>query len=351
MRFWKNSMFLVIFLAFTSISTQSLAQAVLPDTIRDCASARVWLKRNWYDGKYRQLGYNSARGKMYGYIDNVNDSLECVYGGYRQFHRRGNEATSILPINAEHTVPQSFFNQSEPMRGDIFHLFPTYDDWNAERANYPFAEIADPLTTNWTRNTTATSVIPTVAINEYSEFNIRNSTYEPREIQKGNTARAIFYFFVVYPTQAGDITRLGSLNTLLQWHEQDLPDAKEIARNVSIEQYQGNRNFFIDNPSWVRRAWFCTTPVVENAEAVNYLTLSPNPARNELNLRFFSEKEFTSKILIYNNLGQVVYSENASIYSGDQTLSLPIETLENGIYILRIQDENGPVSTKKFVKQ
>ena len=35
----------------------------------------------------------------------------------------------------------------------------------------------------------------------------------------------------------------------LEWNKQDPPDANEIRRNNLIEEYQGNRNPFIDNPS------------------------------------------------------------------------------------------------------
>ncbi len=169
----------------------------LPNNL-DCVGSRTWIKQNFYDGKFTTLGYSTARKKMYAYIDNNNDTLVCIYGGYRQYHRRGNEITSILPINCEHTIPQSFFNSIEPMVCDIHHLFPTYDDWNSVRANYPFADIPDAMTTQWMRNISSQSAIPTQGIDEWAEFNIRNSTFEPREQQKGNTARAIFYFYTVY---------------------------------------------------------------------------------------------------------------------------------------------------------
>ena len=43
---------------------------------------------------------------------------------------------------------------------------------------------------------------------------------------------------------------MGKLSALIQWHQQDPVDAKEIARNNAIFGYQGNRNPFIDDPSW-----------------------------------------------------------------------------------------------------
>jgi len=47
------------------------------------------------------------------------------------------------------------------------------------------------------------------------------------------------------------IAYMGKLTVLLQWHQQDPVDAKEMARNNAVFGYQGNRNPFIDNPTWV----------------------------------------------------------------------------------------------------
>ncbi|MEL7428320.1 MAG: endonuclease, partial [Bacteroidota bacterium] len=139
------------------------------------------------------------------------------------------------------------------MKSDIHHLFPTYKNWNSTRSNYAFAEIDDNQTTRWMRNTSYQSSIPSSNIDEYSEY--ANGKFEPREDHKGNVARAVFYFYTMYPTQAGSITSVGNLNTLYQWHLNDPVDAAEIARNNAIEQYQGNRNPYIDQPNLVGRAW------------------------------------------------------------------------------------------------
>ena len=45
--------------------------------------------------------------------------------------------------NREHTVPQSWFNESSPMKADIVHVVPTDGYVNNRRSNYPFAEVAN----------------------------------------------------------------------------------------------------------------------------------------------------------------------------------------------------------------
>ena len=215
------------------------------------------------------LGYdgsNGARAKMYGNCDNQGGTVTCVYGGYTINHPSGSTLTSIsLPngkiINAEHTVPQSFFNQTPILRADMCHLFPTYELWNNVRGSFPFAEIPDAQTTQWhILLNNATSSIPSSNIGDYSEA--RTGSYEPREIQKGNTARAILYFYTVYEDQMNTtynhpITDVASIQTLYNWHIQDPVTQADIDRNNCIKTYQGNGNPYIDNPQWVAEVFGC----------------------------------------------------------------------------------------------
>lgn len=82
--------------------------------------------------------------------------------------------------------------------------------------------------------------------------------YEPLLQDKGDVARACFYMALVYPSNCtlvnsypGGGNTLGHLNTLLQWHELDPVDEFEMRRNNLIyDNYQHNRNPFIDHPEW-----------------------------------------------------------------------------------------------------
>lgn len=248
-------------------------QAPPPDLTGE--ALKQWLRDNTYTGKIDPLGYTTARMYMYNYIDNHNNTITDVYGGYEKYWTYGGTGTNPTPINCEHTVPQSYFNYADPMKSDIHHLFPAYDAWNSTRSNYPFAEIPDTETTKWMRYDQSQSGIPTSFIDEYSEY--ANGKFEPREDHKGNVARAIFYFYTMYPTEAGPIDQVADPNTLFQWHLQDPVDAQELDRNAQIEQYQGNRNPYIDNPELVARAWGFTNPNMPPATPAN-LTLTPSSA-------------------------------------------------------------------------
>jgi deoxyribonuclease-1 len=76
------------------------------------------------------------------------------------------------------------------------------------------------------------------------EVNKYKRRAEPRPKVRGNIARAMFYMQQKYGLTI--FKKQGEL--LKQWHRQDPPDAEERRRNDAIEQIQGSRNQFIDQP-------------------------------------------------------------------------------------------------------
>ncbi|MBC8083848.1 MAG: endonuclease, partial [Hymenobacter sp.] len=220
-----------------------------------------WLRQNWYDGRRTVLAYGEARGRMYNYIDNQGGRVVCVYSGYTENVPLDSSSTNpgvVNQINCEHSIPQSWFNETVRMRSDIHHLFPTFITWNSDRDSDPFAEIPDAQTLKWVRNNQSQTTIPTTSIDEYSEDT--NTQIEPREDHKGNLARAAFYFYTMHQGQAFDagkdtITALADLNTLYQWHLADPVDARERERNRRTAKSQGNFNPFIAYPDLVARAY------------------------------------------------------------------------------------------------
>jgi len=181
---------------------------------------------------YNSLGYTTARDNMYGSIDNKGGDVTCVYTNRSATFntRAGANANSF---NTEHTFPQGFYNQNEPMRSDIHHLFPTDVSANSTRNNHPFGVVANP-----------TSLLP--GGSKYG-----NSTFEPRDPHKGACARAMMYFVIRYQDYANHFS--GQENILKQWHWDYLPSTDEENRNDDIAALQNNRNPFVDYPQFVER--------------------------------------------------------------------------------------------------
>ena len=214
---------------------------------------RAWFKSNWYDGQHSSLGYNEGRRQMYGYTDILgNGNIECIYTGFQQ---GGGFVTYPNPINAEHIVPQSFFGSDEPMRSDIYILRPCHGSANSSRSNDPFGEVNDNQAQWYGVNGNTYTSTGNEPANSDNWSEGTGSLWEPRESKKGDVARAVFYYYTMYPNQGSSISACGDLETLYDWHVNDPPDAAEISRNTKINQVQGNKNPYVENPDWVYLAW------------------------------------------------------------------------------------------------
>ena len=218
---------------------------------------REYLRKTWFEGKHKSLSYNEARMEMYSNVDSADDAY--VYGVYTGYRQKAKLTTFLDPINAEHTVPQSWFDKKVPMKSDIHHLFPTHKDPNTRRGTLPFGEIKTPTVWLGLSDGKYVKVGSLPARNEesYSEL-LKGTMFEPPENQKGNTARAIAYFYTMYPTQAGSIDRIfyrNNIQLLADWHKADPVDDAERKRNTRIKKVQGNSNPYIEHPEWLCRAW------------------------------------------------------------------------------------------------
>ena len=190
------------------------------------ADLKVWLKRETYLSKHKLHSYKTARKLMYNYIDNIDNEITGVYSGYKVSWEYGGEGNNPFPINCEHTVPQSFFKGSSPMKSDLHHIYPTFNRWNSYRSNSPYGEIEDGKTEKWFRKASLSFDKPDAEeINEYSEYTRKK--FEPRESHKGNVARAIFYFYTMYAKRVRPISSLAKVETLIKWHKQDPVDREE----------------------------------------------------------------------------------------------------------------------------
>ncbi len=223
---------------------------------------RAWLRAHWHEGRHRFLGYNLARRAMFSSIDVAEDGR--VYGVYSGFSQPARDTTFLDPIDTEHTVPQSWFDQDEPMRSDLHALFPTHRHANQARDADPFGEIDDAQTEVWfgadgSRLIELTEA-PADRRDTFAED--RRGEFEPPEGHEGDLARAVFYFYTMYPDVAGTIDDIAAdgVAQLHQWHLDDPPDAKERARNDRVEGIQGNRNPYVDRPGWACRAFEVPCP-------------------------------------------------------------------------------------------
>lgn len=192
-----------------------------------------------------------------------NNAANClqVYSGV-------SVAKSLFPsggANTEHCWPNSYgIDDGAPAHGDLFNLRVCDENVNSTRGNKYFDDVGG--------STPAHAEAPLCRTD--------STRWEPRLVEKGDLARAMFYLDVRYEGDGTDgfarnlqltddiasITtannNMGRLSTLVDWHFRDPVAIEEMQRNHKIftgcgygagtfQSCQQNRNPFIDRPEFV----------------------------------------------------------------------------------------------------
>lgn len=127
------------------------------------------------------------------------------------------------------------------LEADMHNLFPADRRINSARSDLLFGEIPGEERRHRDRDEQTCDF----------ENDTKDGIAEPRPAVRGNLARAIFYMIREYGLPI-DRTML---SLLLQWHQADPADHRETQLNDRIEELQGNRNPFIDDPKLARKVF------------------------------------------------------------------------------------------------
>lgn len=249
--------FILIFLFLFSISIYSQ----IPDGYYDGTSglsgdALKSTLNNIIDG-HNELSYTAVKEalKDTDEDDNNSNNIICLYTGWS--YAKTEFGNGSEQWNREHTWSKSHgdFGDSPPAGTDLHHLRPTDASVNSAKNNRDF----DFGATEYIDGSGATGCYYSTDI------------WEPRDTEKGDVARMIFYMATRYEGEGGEPDLeivdyintapskepyYGKLNTLLAWHNDDPVDNWEMDRNdVIYYSYQNNRNPFIDHPEFVEEIW------------------------------------------------------------------------------------------------
>ena len=248
-------------------------------------------KDNGYDGLYN--GYPTTDSDHFYENDGTvldmyseNPTGTDPYTYRHGIKKCGNYSVEGDCYNREHIVPQSFFNQQSPMRGDIHFVRPTDGKVNGMRSNYPFGAVNSPSFTS--KN--GTKVGPS------SSPGYGGTVAEPIDEFKGDIARMVFYFVTRYESRLSSFSTGNMLggspypglqawekDVLLAWSIQDPVSPTEIERNNASHVFQKNRNPFIDHPEWVQLIWGSQTVDTQAPSApTNLAVLSTSTASANL---------------------------------------------------------------------
>lgn len=245
--------------------------------------------------------------------------------------------------NKEHVWPQSRgdFGRTWGAGSDVHNLRACNGSINSSRSNFNFDYCYNSCENLFGG----------------SKKNGNIKIFEPRDEDKGDVARIIFYMDVRYEGDSGELDlemtenyqygnspRHAVRSTLLVWHNQDPVDDFERYRNDVIYNYQGNRNPFIDHPGLVDylwgnkqdQQWSSTLSVSSNKHAYIHI---PNPVVTDY-LNFEGDVNFT-KVELFNMHGKTIRQVSGYV----SRIEMPTSS---GIYFLRLH-YGGSVILKKLI--
>ncbi len=174
---------------------------------------------------------------IYGYNDTDGNSTTDRTRGIE------NNGGGSTDWNREHVYPKSLGTPNLGTEGpgaDAHHLRPADVQRNSSRGNRKFADGSG--------NSGATN----------------QGHWYPGDEFKGDVARMMMYMYIRYPNRClpsnvGEGATTSSDNNMLQvfleWNAEDPVSQLELQRNPLLENIQGNRNPFIDNPAFATQIW------------------------------------------------------------------------------------------------
>jgi endonuclease I len=257
----------------------------------------------------------------------------------------GNYSKECDCYNREHSFPQSWFSSSSPMVSEMFHIYPTDGKVNGMRSNYPYGTVASPTYTSGNGSKLGPCSFP----------GYTGIVFEPIDEYKGDFARSYFYMATRYENliagwqsngNANEILNGTSfpcfdqwfINLLFTWNTADPVSKKEIDRNNEIyNQYQHNRNPFIDHPEYANLIWGVNVGI-SSEPAYVALQVYPNPASSTCTITLppnFNQQNNT--FVVYSSTGRPVTAP-LTVTGNNGTLDL--ENLPSGFYLLRLALNN-----------
>ena len=284
--------------------------------------------------------------------------VNCVYSGEKYTYT---EPFAWTLFSREHSYCHSWMptypSTNGPEYSDYFNLYPVnQNDANAIRSNYPLGEVVN---VNYTY----------LGCKYGTDVNGR-TVFEPRDEQKGDAARSLFYMATCYntanqnwgfPNPISTSIMYGQDQDLLKrWHYQDLPDAREIAKNDFLDSLQGNRNPFIDsvnyacyidfdNMTWIGTPQLpCNTvSVFETPANTNAVSVYPNPGAGQFNLEYNTAVAEVVTVEVLDLTGRTVYTQQSAVATGRNIMILDLSGLAAGTYSIRTTGET--VSTTPLI--
>ena len=105
----------------------------------------------------------------------------------------------------------------------------------------------------------------------------------------------------------------------------------------------GNINYGLN--AWIAEIGDVGVGINELTLEKNQVNIYPNPAKNEFNIEFENLESRIKEIVIYNQLGKIVYKTHTSL----DKFSVNTNTFKSGVYFVKVNCKNKNYESKKII--
>lgn len=276
------------------------------------------------------------------------DNVRLLYSGWS--YPKSKNGGDPDEWNREHVWAKSHgdFGNTAPAGTDAHHIRPTDVTVNGKRGNFDF----DNGGTEYFDSGVSTGCY------------FDGDSWEPRDEVKGDVARMMYYMVVRYegadgydlelvdyiPSTTDNDPLFGKKSSLYNWHQNDAVSSWEINRNNKIyDNWQGNRNPFIDYPQFVERL-----PDLSGIQITNNPQIAVSPVSVNLGEIGFHVSKKYYIALINTGKSDLIFSSISSsnpLFEIDiTTLTLPSETNDYLQVLFNSEESEGIYSTNIIIE-
>lgn len=94
-----------------------------------------------------------------------------------------------------------------------------------------------------------------------------------------------------------------------------------------------------------------TVTEIQKGLIYNSLIISPNPAVDDIQVGFNSDKSFQAAVLIFDATGNLKKEDKVRVKAGDNVISYNVSKFAKGTYIFNLLDGDAALVAKKFIKE